>query len=62
MSEKVLFQYKTTPSFGFFGKYGGKSISVYSDGNVVDKFISDKRCIVVPNYEVIRRFFRQEII
>ena len=36
MSEKVLFQYKTTPSFGFFGKYGGKSISVYSDGNVVE--------------------------
>ena len=32
---EVLFEYKGTPAFGFFGKYGGYSVTIYDDGDVV---------------------------
>lgn len=31
----VLFEYKSTPSFGFFGKSRDESIVVFSDGSIV---------------------------
>lgn len=37
MGVKLLFQYKSTPSFGFFGTPGGSSLSVYSNGKVVKR-------------------------
>ena len=33
----VLFEYKSTPSFGFFGKPGGSSIVILSDGSIVHR-------------------------
>ena len=31
----ILFEYKSTPSFGFFGMSGGESIVVFYDGSIV---------------------------
>lgn len=36
MSE-VLFEFKSTLSFGFFGKKGGSSIVVFDDGSIVQR-------------------------
>ena len=33
----VIFEYKSTPSFGFFGMPGGDSIVVYSDGSIIQR-------------------------
>jgi 5-methylcytosine-specific restriction enzyme subunit McrC len=33
----ILFEYKSTPAFGFYGMSGGESIVVYSDGSIVHR-------------------------
>lgn len=33
----VLFEYKSTPSFGYFGMPGGRAIVVFSDGSIVHR-------------------------
>jgi transcription elongation factor Elf1 len=33
----ILFEYKSTPSFGVYGMSGGESIVVYSDGSIVHR-------------------------
>lgn len=37
MGARLLFQFKSTPSYGFFGMSGGSSISVYSNGKVIER-------------------------
>ena len=37
MGVRLLFQFKSTPSYGFFGMSGGSSISVYSNGKVIKR-------------------------
>ena len=43
MSE-VLFEYKITPSFGFYGRYGGYSVTIYDDGTVIREFSANYYC------------------
>lgn len=35
--KEILFEYKSGPSFGFFGKHGADSIVVFSDGSIVQR-------------------------
>ena len=37
MGARLLFQFRSTPSYGFFGMSGGSSISVYSNGKVIER-------------------------
>lgn len=45
---EILFEYKSTPSFGFFGRPGGGSVTIYYDGSVVHRnymFGKEEPCV-----------------
>lgn len=59
MGVKLLFQYKSTPSFGLFGMPGGSSLSVYSNGKVVKRnYVFGKIALQMNNRLLVFRRWR----